>query len=50
MKLSSHLPSSKSQFALASALGDNALVLLQASADDTGGDSQVSVVAITEVD
>lgn len=42
-------PLGKSKVHLASALDGNALILLEASADNTGGDSQVAVVAIREM-
>jgi hypothetical protein len=44
--VSPYLPLGESQIHLASALGSNSLVLLQASADNAGGDGQVAVVAI----
>jgi hypothetical protein len=43
---SPYLPLGESQVHLASSLGSNSLILLQASADDAGGDGQVAVVAI----
>ena len=44
-QLSSYLPSSGSQLREASALSGNSLLLLQALADDAGGDRKVLVVA-----
>jgi hypothetical protein len=44
--VSPYLPLGESQVHLASALGSDSLILLQASADNAGGDGQVAVVAI----
>jgi hypothetical protein len=44
-----YLPLGETKIHLAAALSDKALLLLEASADDTGGDGQVSVVAIREI-
>jgi hypothetical protein len=41
-----YLPLGESQVHLATSLGDQSLVLLEASANGTGGNGQVSVVAI----
>ena len=43
---SSYLPSGGSQLSVATALGSNSEVILQASTDDTGGDREVLVVAV----
>jgi hypothetical protein len=41
-----HLPLGELELGLATALGDDALVLLQAAADGTGRNGEVAVVAI----
>lgn len=46
--MSPYIPLGESQLHLASALGNDSLVLLQASADNAGGDAQVAVVAVGE--
>ena len=43
-----HLPLGKSQVHLSSALGSQSLVLLERAADNTGGDGQVTVVAVIQ--
>jgi hypothetical protein len=46
--VSSYVPLGESKIHLASALGNDSLLLLQAAADNAGGDGQVAVVAIGE--
>lgn len=44
-----HLPLGKSEVHLSSALGSQSLVFLERAADNTGGDGQVTVVAVIRI-